>query len=501
MILSKMVKGGCSPGCLNMAHLSVCTLIILLTRWFIVRDPGMLLTGDECVVALMGHHLLEGRLSSGYFLGQHYGFSVVEAVCCAIGIALGGYHTIPIKLSMLVLFVPAAWCFFRFVEGVSTRRLATVALLAWTCIPPWTLWSMQCRGGYATGALAAMGACVLLAHETRISSWLFRGGFVICLVVVILSQVTWLAALVPLSFGLAWQRGKMKSCLFSGLSALLIALVLHGWLRTLTEATWHAPPVHPLQVFLDLSNVPTRLWEAASTNLFIAESPNLGYGVAGVGLVLLLLAGGWIQGSRLIRRSFHPVSHVLATAVLCQVLACLSLPPEPRYLLPVFPFFLAWLAVECSCFPLTRGWMASVLVAGWIMICAGGVVGMMHAHSRPGWDDSSLDESMHQLVQVLEDGETLHLYSLDPLLQWILMFYSEERIACRWTRAQERLPELVRKVDQAHAEGKATAVIGIFGWSAVLNTPLPRATYGIPGLALEFYPNPSRELLDHLGFE
>ena len=126
---------------------------------------------------------------------------------------------------------------------------------------------------------------------------------------------------------------------------------------------------------------------------------------------------------------------------------------------------------------------------------------MMHAHSRPGWDDPSLDESMHQLVQVLEDGETLHVYSLDPLLQWMLMFYSEERIACRWTRAQERLPELVRKVDQAHAEGKATAVIGIFGWSAVLNTPLPRDTYGIPGLALEFYPNPSRELLDHLGFE
>ncbi len=120
--------------------------------------PWMLLTGDECVVALMGNHLLQGTLTSGYFYGQHYGLSILEASCCALGLLAGGWHTAPIKISMLLLFVPAVWLLMKTVTRLSDWRWGAAAGIAFLTLPAWTIWSLQARGGYLTAFCASMGA-------------------------------------------------------------------------------------------------------------------------------------------------------------------------------------------------------------------------------------------------------------------------------------------------------------------------------------------------------
>ena len=99
----------------------------MTTRLLVAFDPWMLLTGDECVVALMGNHLLQGTLASGYFYGQHYGLSILEASCCALGLLAGGWHTAPIKISILLLFVPAVCLLMKTVTRLRDWRWGAAA--------------------------------------------------------------------------------------------------------------------------------------------------------------------------------------------------------------------------------------------------------------------------------------------------------------------------------------------------------------------------------------
>jgi len=52
---------------------------------------------------------------------------------------------------------------------------------------------------------------------------------------------------------------------------------------------------------------------------------------------------------------------------------------------------------------------------------------------------------------------------MHPLLQWQVMFYSDEQIISRWTSEVERYPAYVREMDGAVADGEPVALVGYVG--------------------------------------
>ena len=473
----------------------------MTTRLLVAFDPWMLLTGDECVVALMGNHLLQGTLTSGYFYGQHYGLSILEASCCALGLLAGGWHTAPIKISILLLFVPAVCLLMKTVTRLSDWRWGAAAGIAFLTLPAWTIWSLQARGGYLTAFCASMGAMYIASMDDPQRSIVRDVCMVGCLTLVVLGQMTWIAGLLVVLFGLAWRRRRLRWMAACGGAALCTVTLLHLWLRTLTEHTWNPPGIRPLRLITELPSLPSRLWDLATSHLFVGINTNQGYQVAGLGFILLVVFGTISQVRRLTRRSWFPVSHILAAATVAQAAACLTLPAESRYLLPVLPYAIAWLAIEFSRFRQTSRASVALVALAFVLLGTGGVFGVFQMHFRPGYDKPSRDDNMHRLAEVLVEENFKFAFTQHAMLMWQLTYYSSERITCRWIRSEERIPGVVEAVNDAFIEGEPTVLIGTFGWSAKMVPRPEHETYGVEGLPFEFLPYPELSQLEQLGFE
>lgn len=479
---------------------AVVLLVLVATRLVIALDPRQLLTGDECVVALMGLHLREGRLASGYFYGQHYGFAALEALCCATGILLGGVHTVPIKLAMLLLFIPATACLWRAIAALTDWRRATLWTLVWTALPGWTMWSLQARGGYLTGLLGATSAMMWMAVGPGRRPWIAGIGLCLSLVLVVLGQMSWLAGLLPMAIGVAWVRRQWRFLGVTALAAAAVSVVAHAWLRTLTPSSWPPPPLDPLRLFTATAALPERAWELLFTNAMAGFS-GTSYLLAGVPLAMLIVLGLVNHGVRVGRRAWFPPAHILLIAAAGQAAGCLCLPAESRYLLPVLPWLVVWLAVEVSNPAFSVAWHLRAVATLAAAVLLFGVVGVFACHPMPWARETSGDERMHAFIETLTSEDVSAAYSLDPLLQWQIMFYSEEQILSRWTKLDERLPWIVREVDHRFATGEPTVLVGPGGWSNSLDPPLEGNRYAYEGLPFEFIASPNEELLRRLGFE
>ncbi len=68
-------------------------------------------------------------------------------------------------------------------------------------------------------------------------------------------------------------------------------------------------------------------------------------------------------------------------------------------------------------------------------------------------------ENVRALVRELESHGVRFACSLDPMLQWNLMFESRESVIARSHNPLDRRPEFARKVDEARAGGLPVALI------------------------------------------
>jgi Tfp pilus assembly ATPase PilU len=107
--------------------------------------------------------------------------------------------------------------------------------------------------------------------------------------------------------------------------------------------------------------------------------------------------------------------------------------------------------------------------------------------------------AMASLIQYLNDHNINHVYSLDPLLQWQIIFYSKEKVLARWKNAEDRYPLYPKTVDLALKSGENTAIIGFQPEASSSEyshkfTVVDNTTYLI-------YQNPEKQMLIQLGFE
>jgi hypothetical protein len=120
---------------------------------------------------------------------------------------------------------------------------------------------------------------------------------------------------------------------------------------------------------------------------------------------------------------------------------------------------------------------------------------------------------LRQVINYLKTRDVRHAFSMNGLLEWQLMFYSDEELLVRSAAPTDRYPRYVGEVDRALANGEPVAVVGYTSASGAPGcSSIPICTGGIEGMV----PNPeaiftvddkyfayagaSRALLQQLGF-
>ena len=103
----------------------------------------------------------------------------------------------------------------------------------------------------------------------------------------------------------------------------------------------------------------------------------------------------------------------------------------------------------------------------------------------------------NSLIESLKDRDVDYIYCEDGLLQWEIMFYSNESIIARFKSNVDRYPEYIKQVDAAieRSESK-TALVGWFNkeLSESSNKYIPVNNVFI------IYENPPKTLLIERGF-
>ena len=114
--------------------------------------------------------------------------------------------------------------------------------------------------------------------------------------------------------------------------------------------------------------------------------------------------------------------------------------------------------------------------------------------------------SMAALLQDLQSAEVSHVYSLGPMLQWQIMFSSNENILARWLDSHDRLPHYPRTVDRAFFAGNNTALVGSADQLNSLLSYLQKNPSGDTQLMASgdryfWLLNPDQKLLEGIGFQ
>jgi hypothetical protein len=119
----------------------------------------------------------------------------------------------------------------------------------------------------------------------------------------------------------------------------------------------------------------------------------------------------------------------------------------------------------------------------------------MCSYTRYTFDESNKEE-LQNMLTYLERNKIHATFSCDWLLQWHVMFYSQEDITSRYTLTPDRYPKYIKTVNDAYnKDATHTAIIGFAN-----QLPSGKNTISF-GNTYYVYPNPSPRLLDSLGFQ
>ena len=161
-------------------------LLILCIVFFaalIVRLPHLLSSnsffdGDEAVIGIMAQCLLKGDVSI-FFLGQNYGFSLLESSSVALFLKFIGTGIWALRLGGLLLFsLGVTFIIQTFkLKGFSAKALIFIGLLL-ISFPTWYLWGMMVRGGYVSSFLLISILFYITEIKYTSIKWIIVAGII-----------------------------------------------------------------------------------------------------------------------------------------------------------------------------------------------------------------------------------------------------------------------------------------------------------------------------------
>ena len=113
----------------GLGYLAVLAAVAAAARLPQLLSANLLLDGDECIVGLMGVHVLHGHPLPFFMYGQRYGLAIVETPLLAASFALLGVGAVPLKLAMLALWIAGLIAYFRGFSRVLGDTRGTSAVI------------------------------------------------------------------------------------------------------------------------------------------------------------------------------------------------------------------------------------------------------------------------------------------------------------------------------------------------------------------------------------
>lgn len=440
------------------------TLIIIILISFVSRLPqlfgeNLLLDGDECIVGLMAKHFSEGIGIPYFFYGQSYGFSFFEVGVIRVFYWIFGISDISIKLAMLSLWTMGILFFYKTLKEITSKKNSWIPLLLTLILifsPAWAIWSMKARGGYLTAFLFSFIIIYLISHK-KWKTNLFA-SFIIGLATTLIyqSQALWLAGLLPILGYHIFQNKKNSISLSVG---LLVGISIFYLLKTNLPTYWSPQILSWPDMNLDtLFSIPKRVYQSLTGSysygdfkapIFITKFHSFSMVV----LIIASLSAGVICFFK--KKKINPLFYVLCCSVVCSIGYLIFInDSSPRYLLPLsgFAFLMFFLLMDN---------VKNTKVIN-LSLCLFILIGAYSMYDFKNYRHRS-KPALISLIQELESRDIGYVYCENGLLQWNLMFYSNERIKARYKSNVDRYPKYIKQVDQALNEPETKiALVGIY---------------------------------------
>jgi hypothetical protein len=469
-------------------------VLCVVSRLPQLLSPNLLLDGDECVLALMAKHLYQGKDVSVFFYGQAYGFSLAETSVISIFYFFNGINDHSVKLAMLAIWITGVVFFYKTMVSLTSRGswLPLFICLIFILSPAWAVWSMRARGGYLTSfALTSVVMWLLFGKNACEKSRLFIATGIL-LVFIYESQPLWLPGLLPFVVYKMFPRPGRKflyaagGLLAAGIPFFFAARASsHYWQQQIFTFSWPAIVANLQQLQLAL----TEHFQGYYYLWFIIKAPAVCYVYACmfVGLMVLLVAVALYMAFRQPRRQLLFLLSVLPLLGCIGYYAFLET-YSPRYLLPLTGY---------ACFSLFL-LLRQITVQWWAcMFCVVLIVpGILAVYSFKDYRIDYVSKAdVYSAIHYAEGTGTYHLFTREGMLQWPIIFYSNEKVIARYTPDTDRYPAYIQAVNNALYNGEKTAIIGTEPVSA-----LPAGKTISTG-KIFFYPSPDKELLEKLGYK
>ena len=493
----------------SLAHAAALAAVALVSRLPQLTSPHLILDGDEAVLGLMAKHLSEGGAWPVFFLGQTYGLATVEVAAGAGSFLLAGVGAIPLKLAMLALWTLGIIVFYLGVVRVLGHERGFKTTLLLVLLPAWSVWSMKARGGYITAFVATavlLYVLIRLREKPGLAWWLTAGALT---GTIFLSQRLWLPGAAPIVAFLLWTHRRVAYGLAYGAGVAAVLLAAAGASGQSMAAILAPPRARNPDLIGSVPAFLERIYTNLTGSYYLWTSIEPGPVTAGLARVWygLLIAATLVQVYRLITRKYLLWSHLLFVSVLSTLVASwvLLIAPDARYLLPLGALLVMWIGVEAS------DLAARTALPDWARVAAfSALVGFAAWSSvefrnyaflwdspANGWSEA---KRMQTLIGHIQAKGIRHVFSLNGLLQWQLMLYSDERIVSRSTAERDRYPEYVTEVDRALDDGSAVAVVGYVHTMGGLDQLVDPGAIITVDDKYWLYVGPDKDLLRMLGF-
>lgn len=447
---------------LNRSHYY--TILILLAG-IAVHLPQLLnttlaLDGDECVFAVMVKHIIAGKDISLYFYGQSYAFTLIESLLCVPLSLIAGVSTFSIKASMLIMWLTGVIFFYKALVAVNRTSAFIPLLLALLLVvnPAWAVWAMKARGGYMTAFLCSSVVLYLLFDDKfRERSWpLWLTG--VLLVIVKEAQPLWLLVMIPVVLYRLVQIKEAKKIWTLLIPAVILGLGFYLYRRTIYQYN----PFYeqdPVKIFGNISRIPKFVYHYFSgryyfsdvypDNFFTAASaylfPALVVVLTGAGIYALVKRGpkDWLFIS-----SVAGMNMLIASSIFC-------IGMHPRYMLPLAGALL--FSIQLWLNRTGRNHLKWIRFIGISMVIICSVGTMTFMNFQPGRLTRPV---LQEITSKLEQNDVHYVFVTWSVLDFQLIFYSDEHIVARNKFPPGRYPEYFSKVDSVFYRNKKVAVVG-----------------------------------------
>jgi|GEM_PF-4979657 len=500
---------------------------IIAARFFSIMDGRSVPDADECIVGLMGMHVLEGKGSPLYFYGQAYGAGAgLEARLCALVFSAFGVDGKVIKCVGLFLWsilVLVVWGLSRRMLG---KRAGPFCLMLLAFVPQMGEWSMKLRGGHLPSLIVLVASAwavwsLLEDHRTKKPGPALLAGFLAAMSVwsqPVSAPAAAALLIVAVIFMLLWKRYTEAGLIVGGtLPAVLLAYL------TMPETTiWAAPHTGAGHVGENLAVMIVEILPRFFTPYLdpIAFGPAAHIYPAALLWGLFVLAAFLLSIGRLLKRGAKDRTARAILLINCTVLFCLAgaLPIDPaalapRHLLACSPFFCLLAASVFSIKENKSFKKASIVMFTLLLLSATAVhasVLVDKTFHNPGLGVKIPVKSVGLTVSRLQKHGFNRVFSADTDFTWNLIFESREKIIARSWNPEDRYQPYVEKVNRTARLGIPMAVVIPFpegplkkpvtdelmsfpGAEIIPVAPRVVVIHGIPGRDLLDYFNPTKQ--------